>query len=389
MRFKALLLPILLAAPMLWAGTPIIVGERMSLPSKILKEERTILVSLPANYARSTERYPVLYLTDGDAHFMHTRGTVDFLAGNGLIPNLIIVGITNTDRTRDLSPTHSGFRRPDGTLQGLPTSGGAPRFLEFFEKELFPFVESQYRTAPYRIFAGHSLGGLLALHAFAVKPDLFQACISAAPSLAWDGDYPYRMLKEYLKGRPELQRTLFVSMGNDESGQPRPNRFDKLQALLKGSCLKGLQWEAKAMPDEDHGSVVLRSHYWGLKRVFDGWRMDDSKPVTLGEIKEHYAGLSRRMGFPVAPSEVTVNLAGYRLLGADRLEEAIAVFRHNVAQYPSSANVHDSLGEALEKAKHLEEARASYARAAELAQKTKDPLLEIFARNRDRVGGRP
>jgi predicted alpha/beta superfamily hydrolase len=387
MRFKALLLPILFAAPMLWAGTPITVGERISLPSRILKEERTLLVSLPANYGRSTERYPVLYLTDGDAHLTHTRGTVDFLAANGLMPNLIIVGITNTDRTRDLSPTRAGFRRADGTIQDLPTSGGAPRFLEFFERELFPFVESKYRTAPYRIFAGHSLGGLLAIHAFAARPDLFNACISAAPSLEWDADYPLRRLEEFLKGGPRLQRTLFVSMANDEDGQPRPNRFDRLQAILKGHPVDGLRWEATAMPEEDHGSVVLRSQYWGFKRVFEGWRLDGSKPATLPEIQAHYAQLSRRMGVPIEPPEGAVNLAGYRLLGAGRREEALAVFRHNVARFPASANVHDSLGEALEGAGRLEEARESYGRAVELAQKTGDPLMGIFARNRDRAAG--
>lgn len=385
MKLAALLLPILLSAPVAWAGTPITVGETLKLSSQVLKEERTLLVSLPANYARSTERYPVLYLTDGDAHLTHTRGTVDFLARNGLIPNLIIVGITNTDRTRDLSPTRASIRRPDGTVQDFPTSGGAPKFLEFFEKELFPFVESNYRTAPYRVFAGHSFGGLLALHAFAARPELFNACIAASPSLNWDDDYPQRKIQALLKGRKELQRTLFVSMADEEKNDPRPNRFDKLQELLKGNSAKGFVWEAKAMPEEDHGSVVLRSHYWGLRRIFDGWRMDGAKPATLDEIKAHYNSLSQRMGYPIPAPEATINLAGYRLLGIGRLEEAIALFRRNVEQYPASANVHDSLGEGLEQAKRLEEAHASYARAAEQALKTGDPLLETFRRNRDRV----
>jgi len=174
-------------------------------------------------------------------------------------------------------------------------------------------------------------------------------------------------------------------MADEEANEPRPNRFDKLQELLKGSRAKGFAWEAKAMPEEDHGSVVLRSHYWGLRRIFDGWRMDATKPATLDEIKAHYAALSQRMGYSIPAPEATINLAGYRLLGAGRLEEAIALFRHNVEQYPHSANVHDSLGEGLEQAKRLEEAHASYARAAERAKKSGDPLLETFQRNRDRL----
>jgi hypothetical protein len=385
MKLAALLLPVLLSVSVAWAGTPITVGETLKLPSQVLKEERTLLVSLPANYARSQERYPVLYLTDGDAHLTHTRGTVDFLARNGLIPNLIIVGITNTDRTRDLSPTRASLRRPDGTRQDFPTSGGAPKFLEFFEKELFPFVESNYRTAPYRIFVGHSFGGLLALHTFAVRPELFNAFIAASPSLNWDDGYAQRKIQALLKERSELQRTLFVSMADEEKNEPRPNRFDKLQKLLQGSRVKGFAWEAKAMPEEDHGSVVLRTHYWGLRRIFDGWRMDGTRPATLDEILSHYTKLSQRMGFPIPAPEATINLAGYRLLGLGRLEEAIALFRRNAEQHPASANVHDSLGEGLERAKRLEEAHASYARAVAQALKTGDPLLETFQQNRDRV----
>ena len=181
------------------AGEPITVGETVKIQSKILGEERTLLVSTPANYAQSSERYPVLYMTDGDSHILHTRGTVDFLARNGLMPDCIIVGVTNTNRTRDLSPTHWDPVREDGTREELPASGGAPKFLDFFAQELFPYVESHYRTAPYRIFAGHSLGGLLALHVFAARNEMFNAYIAASPALRWDDDYPLRAVSAFLK----------------------------------------------------------------------------------------------------------------------------------------------------------------------------------------------
>jgi sugar lactone lactonase YvrE len=65
-------------------------------------------------------------------------------------------------------------------------------------------------------------------------------------------------------------------------------------------------------------------------------------------------------------TELEVNAFGYRLLGADRLEEAIAVFRLNVESYASSANVHDSLGEAYMKAGRKAEAIASYEQSLKL-----------------------
>jgi enterochelin esterase-like enzyme len=68
----------------------------------VLSEERTVFVSLPASYTRSVQKYPVLYLTDAQWQFEQTRATATFLARNGLIPEMIIVAVTNTDRARPL-----------------------------------------------------------------------------------------------------------------------------------------------------------------------------------------------------------------------------------------------------------------------------------------------
>ena len=80
-------------------------AERLLLRSSVLGEERVLAVVTPASYARGQERYPVLYLTDGDAQMGHARATAEFLARNGLMPEVILVGILNTERSRDLTPT--------------------------------------------------------------------------------------------------------------------------------------------------------------------------------------------------------------------------------------------------------------------------------------------
>ncbi len=202
-------------------------------------EQRTLLISTPRNYDLTRERYPVLYLTDGDAHLTHTRGTVDFLVRNGLMPDLIIVGVSNTDRTRDLTPTHAFRTLDDGVRQEIPNSGGAGTFLDFFEQELIPFVEAGYRTEPLRLFAGHSYGGLFSLYAFATRPGLFNACIAASPSLNFDDDLILKTLGDFLKGRKELNRSLYVTMADEEEGDPAPNRFDRLRTLLAASSPTG------------------------------------------------------------------------------------------------------------------------------------------------------
>src|ERR1044071_4122432 len=160
-------------------------GLRFQLKSEVLGEERTILVRVPQGDERGDQRSPVPYMTDGDAHLQHTAATVAFLARNGRMPEMIVVGITNTDRTRDLTPTRVE-QLPDNPNVRFPTSGGADKFLKFIETELIPQIESKYRVQPFRVLAGHSFGGLFALHAMFTRPELFNSYIAVSPSLQWD-----------------------------------------------------------------------------------------------------------------------------------------------------------------------------------------------------------
>jgi predicted alpha/beta superfamily hydrolase len=296
MKRFAILIPLLwLAFGTVHAGEPITIGETVTIPSKILGEERTILVSTPPGYEQSSGQYPVLYMTDGGAHLTHTRGTVDFLARNGLMPQVIVIGVNNTDRTRDLTPTHVASRTINGRVLESPTSGGASKFLDFFEQELFPYVEANYRTLSLRFFSGHSFGGLFALNAFFTRPAMFNAVLAVSPSLNWDDDLPNQQADAFFDNRDELDATLFVAMADEEESDPTPTRLDRLEKALAAADTDGFEWAVMRMPDENHGSVVLRAHYWGLRKVFDGWQLP-ADPETgrfaggLDEIKAHYAG---------------------------------------------------------------------------------------------------
>ena len=168
------------------------------------------------------------------------------------------VGITNTDRTRDLSPTHVQQAGATGAPQ-FPTSGGADKFLKFMETELFPQIEKNYRVHPYRILAGHSLGGLFAVHAMIARPELFNAVIAVSPALQWDNQVIVKRAEDFLKTRKAENRTLYLSLGR-EPGPIEDAFYQFKQALTRGQS-KGLDFEVQEMTDEDHGSVVLRSHY--------------------------------------------------------------------------------------------------------------------------------
>ena len=361
--------------------------KTLTIKSAVLGEDRVVIVRTPIGYESNKVSYPVLYMTDGDAHINHTASTIEFLTQNGRIPELIIVGVTNTDRTRDLTPVKSTQKNPAGELQ-FPTSGGADNFLKFFETELIPEIEKQYRVQPYRIFAGHSLGGLFAIHAMITKPGLFNSYVAVSPSLQWENDSELKRAEEFLKNQKELKATLFVSIGNEPGGIGAD--FDKFKELLSKTNIADFDWQAERMADEDHGSVVLRSHYFGLRKVYEGWQgpRDLKSGAVLGGLKgadAHYKKLSEKFGYTIPVPENLINQIGYQFLFDGKPEEAIEAFKANVERYPDSANVYDSLAEAYERGGRIDLAEPLYEKARTIGQQNNDPNAATFKANYERA----
>jgi len=360
---------------------------KLNIKSSVLGEDRAILVRTPAGYDTNKQAYPVLYMTDGDVHIGHTTSTIEFLARNGRMSELIVVGIPNTDRTRDLSPTKPVQTGATGAPQ-FATAGGADNFLKFIETELIPEIEKNYRVRPYRMLAGHSLGGLFAVHAMLSRPGLFNSYVAVSPALQWDNQVVIKRAEDFFKTHKELNATFFMTLGN-EPGEIEDG-FHQFKQLLTKSQVKGLEWEAQEMPDEDHGSVVLRSHYAGLRKVYDGWQIprDANTGILAGGMKtaeEHYKKLSDKFHFSIPVPEVLINQIGYQHLFGDQNDEAIAVFKTNVERYPDSANVYDSLAEAYEKTGRLDLATPLYEKAQTLGQANKDPNAAVFSANYQRA----
>ena len=350
--------------------------KKLTIKSAVLGEDRVVLIRTPVGYETSKVSYPVLYMTDGDAHINHTSSTIEFLTQNGRVPELIVVGVTNTDRTRDLTPVKSTQKNPAGELQS-PTSGGADNFLKFFETELIPQIEKEYRVQPYRILAGHSLGGLFAIHAMMTKPGLFNSYIAVSPSLQWENDTELKRVEEFLKNQKEMKVTLFVSIGN-EPGRIGAD-FDTFKDLLSKTNIKDFSWQAERMGDEDHNSVVLRSHYFGLRKIYEDWQgpRDLKSGAVLGGLKgaeEHYRKLSERFGYSIPVPETLINQMGYQFLFDGKPDDAIAAFKSNVERYPDSANVYDSLAEAYEREGRIDLAEPLYEKARRLVNETMIPM---------------
>lgn len=355
------------------------IPKKLVVHSSILNEDRVIWVRTPHGYELGKDALPVLYLTDGPAHINEIGSTIDFLVDNGRMPPLIVVGIANTDRTRDLTPTHAGDKDVSGK-ETAPTSGGGDRFFDFIQTELMPQIEKSYRTEPYRILAGHSLGGLMAIHILTSRPDMFQAYLAVSPSLWWDHQHTLHQAQEFFAAHEELNKSLFFSLGGE--GPDMVGGFDALDKTLTAKAPRGLKWKSARFPDENHGSTVLPAHYAGLRCIFADWEMprdDNGMPIGgMTGIEKHYQELSQHYGYTVPVPENLINSLGYRLIADRKFDEAIAAFERNVELYPGSANVYDSLADGYENAGKLDLALRNCEKAVELGTKTNDQYVDQF-----------
>lgn len=360
---------------------PVVIGHEWTIHSELLEEDRTIRVRLPRAHAWGKARYPVVYLLDGETNFHHTTATLDTLSRLGHIPELIVVAVDNTDRTRDLTPRREHLPAEDEEDR-FPTSGGADRFLDFFEQELIPHVEASYRTAPFRIVIGHSFGGLFTVHALAHRTDLFDAYLVISPSLWWDERQPVADTRALFERRPTLSKRLFVSLAEELEVMRAP--YEAFTELLRYDAPPGLDWIARKMDGDDHGTTTIRSTYAGIRSFFTLWRPPSTaEDEGIAGLERHYAQLSESYDFTIPVPERAINVLGQRLLWENQPAEARAVFEENLRRYPESPNAHDSLGEALEASGELDRAVEMFSRAVELAERWDHPSVATYRRHLD------
>ena len=128
----------------------IALGVTDSIHSARLKEDRALIVYLPPGYQNSGRSYPVLYLLDGNRDAMlEALAAIGSLGRNKFMPEIIVVGIANVDRDRDMMPL--------STAQYSVPKPGAEAFLGLIGDELIPYIDQRYRTTTPRVLCGKSL----------------------------------------------------------------------------------------------------------------------------------------------------------------------------------------------------------------------------------------
>jgi predicted alpha/beta superfamily hydrolase len=345
----------------------IIIGKRDSLFSKILNENRELIIYVPQlenEYVQSAT-YPVLYLLDGDKLFTQTIGILEHLSseyGSDRCPKMIVVGIVNYNRIKDLLPVSSDEE-----------SENNDDFTQFLEKELIPYIDKKYPTQPYRTILGHSLGGLRVANTLVYQPQLFNAYVALDPSLGHDMKVWSEKAHKVVPTKKYNNQSYYMAMAQtmpksmdttaiwkDTTGESRHMRSIMKFAHDIGNVQNNkFNFSWKYYPDKTHSEVTFIGTYDGLQSIFNWYYNPEKNTIFKKEItskqaveiiEKKFEAISLQMGYSVLPpEEYVMNIIGL-LLNKGQTEKAISFAKLNIKNYSKSELAVYYLGE-IEKEK--------------------------------------
>lgn len=224
--------------------------ETFTMLSAVLGEVRRINVWLPEVYDPAGDAgFAVLYMPDGgvEEDFPHVVATVDSAIRAREMRPVLVVGIENTERRRDMT----GPTRVHGDSAIAPRVGGSAAFRRFIADELIPEIERRYNVTGERAIIGESLAGLFIVETFLERPELFGTCIALSPSLWWNGEELTRTAADRLRAHPDLHAALYLSSAGDDVGAEAARLAD----VLRANAPAGLRWAYRPRPDLEHATI--------------------------------------------------------------------------------------------------------------------------------------
>ncbi len=383
-------------------NNPFTTGFEKSVPSKILGEQRKVWIHIPnsngGNDNTDKGRYPVIYLLDGDANFNDVVGMTGFMSNAGLCPPMIVVGILHHSRMTEL--TFGTDKETPGIV------GNGENFMRYVEKELMPYIESNYPTAPYKIFIGHSVGGLAVVNTLIHHPNLFNDYVSLDGALWWNDQQIVKEAKKNLANTNYKGKTLFMALANRmergvdtlEVQKDSTEGTELIRSNLEliknvfANKTNQLRFQHKYYEDDDHSSVRLIGEYDALRFIFDYYKLKiynsqlDNPNFKLDSLfVTHYNNVSAQIGYLIKPDESQVNGLGYYMLSQKQFNKAEALFKLNIANYPETANCYDGLGDLYLAKADKEKAIASFKKTLSLKAipETKQKLEKLLKEKND------
>jgi len=240
------------------------VHDTLTLASRALGETRRINIYLPPEYpAQTATRFPVLYMPDGGIaeDFAHVANTLDAGIRAGEIAPMLLVGIENTQRRRDMTPPTT----VEKDREVWPVVGESAKFRVFIRDELMPEIERRYRANQDTAIIGESLAGLFIVETFFEAPGLFDTSIALSPSLWWNAHALVVAAPARLRDRSHRPERLYLSAAHEPDIGPH---VAALADALKHNAPTTLQWQHEPRPDLRHDTIYRSVAPVVLRRLF-------------------------------------------------------------------------------------------------------------------------
>ncbi len=235
-------------------------------PLKMLGKTRKIWIYLPENYEKSSKKYPVIYMHDGQNLFDVLTGPFGEWGVDECIDTLskkinfevIVVGIDNggEDRLSEYSPYD--FKVNADELNVWDVKGTGSLYLESLVKDVKPFIDKNYRTesnVKHTSICGSSMGGLISLYALIRYPEVFGSAGVFSPAF-WtnEKDLPSEIVKNNLS----WEGNIYMISGELEGQRYTKNMFDVSALLLKKNKTNIV---AKSVPKGQHNEAFWRQEF--------------------------------------------------------------------------------------------------------------------------------
>lgn len=225
-----------------------------------------LYIKLPEEYdPKGDTTHPVIYIADALWHIEIISGSIEHL-----IKDAILVGVswekglpTQQSRMRDYMPnkyTGENFEHPTGM---------ANEHLEFFQNDVFTYVESKYKADPARrTYFGYSVSATFGSYILLTQPNTFNNYIIGSPATLFDEHFIHEYAPILEKVPESINANVFVTVGSDEEPEYIEHAIS-LVRFLKSRKTEPSQLEFRVIESADHSSAfpasALESLYWLAK----------------------------------------------------------------------------------------------------------------------------
>lgn len=313
----------------------------INFPSKNLFDTRRVWIALPEYYNIRKDSFHVIYLLDGDNQslFNLTVAAKRFLENNAVdlndfnAPASIVIGIEQKDRGKDFVDS-------------------AANFLKFLSDELLPYVQTKYRTLPYTVLIGHSLGGRFALYSFLNRPDLFNAIITGSPAYTAKAiTKTQQKLDSVLTIATLKDRAWFLSTSyaeNDNTEEQFREFAEGMKNYYANKSMPNFRFSFDSSSSLGHAKTPFFTIPEGLHFIYNPakWYLSaatrkqifENKLSAIETIKQHQRNIQNIFGVSL-PNDRWVGFIAYKMISEGNRKEAIAILEKTVQNNPTNLDL--------------------------------------------------